>query len=123
VTLDITIKLLNILRLRSFDAVKIQNLWFVLLFSFFTGMFTKTIEVWLYKSIQGLLPEEFRNEVKERDKYSIENSERVVRLDVEEDVAHQLYLYHNIKSVEQLAVTGFDFVFYTPQLCCGWDKP
>ncbi len=91
------------------DAVKIQNLWFVLFFSFFTGMFTKTIEVWLYKSIQGLLPEELRNEVKERDKYNVENSELVVRLSVEEDVANQLYLYNNIDSVEQLAVADFLF--------------
>ncbi len=90
------------------DAVKIQNLWFVLFFSFFTGMFTKTIEVWLYKSIQGLLPEELRNEVKERDKYNIENSELVVRLGVEEDVANNLYLYNNIDTVEQLAEAGFD---------------
>ena len=89
------------------DAVKIQNLWFVLLFSFFTGMFTKTIEVWLYKSIQGLLPEELRNEFNERDKYNVENSELVVRLSVEEDVANQLYLYNNIDSVEQLAVADF----------------
>ncbi|MDD5473415.1 MAG: hypothetical protein PHU34_04610 [Candidatus Methanoperedens sp.] len=89
------------------DAVKIQNLWFVLFFSFFTGMFTKTIEVWLYKSVQGLLPEELRNEVKERDKYNVENSELVVRLSVEEDVANHLYLYNNIDTVEQLAVADF----------------
>ncbi len=89
------------------DAAKIQNSWFVLLFSFFTGMFTKTIEVWLYKSIQGLLPEEFRNEFNERDKYNVENSELVVRLDVEEDVAFKLY-YNNIDTVEKLAIAGFD---------------
>lgn len=87
-------------------ADKIQNSWFVLLFSFFTGMFTKTIELWLYKSIQGLLPEEFRNEFNERDKYNVENSELVVRLNVEEDVAVKLN-YNNIDTVEKLAVADF----------------
>ncbi|MCZ7398344.1 MAG: hypothetical protein O8C62_01465 [Candidatus Methanoperedens sp.] len=88
------------------DAVKIQNLWFVLFFSFFTGMFTKTIEEWLYKSIRGLLPEELRNEIKERDKYNVENSELVVRLNIEKDVAFNLY-YSDIDTVEQLAVADF----------------
>lgn len=88
------------------DAAKIQNSWFVLLFSFFTGMFTKTIEVWLYKSIQGLLPEELRTEVTEREKYDVENSELVVRLNIEKDVAFKLY-YNDIDTVEQLAVADF----------------
>ncbi|MFZ3059759.1 MAG: hypothetical protein WA102_08460 [Candidatus Methanoperedens sp.] len=89
------------------DAAKIQNSWFVLLFSFFTGMFTKTIEVWLYKSIQGLLPEELRTEVTEREKYDVENSELVVRLNIEKDVAFKLY-YNDIDTVEQLAVADFE---------------
>lgn len=84
-----------------------QNLGSLMLFSFFTGMFTKTIEEWLYKSIRGLLPEELRIRLIERKKYSIENSELVVRLNVEEGVAYGLY-DNNIKSVEQLAVAGFD---------------
>jgi hypothetical protein len=88
------------------DAAKIQNSWFVLVFSFFTGMFTKTIEVWLYKSVQGLLPEELRNEFNERYKYNLENSELVVRLNIEEDVVFGLY-FNNVDTVEQLAVANF----------------
>jgi hypothetical protein len=89
------------------DAAKIQNSWFVLLFSFFSGMFTKTIEVWLYKSIQGLLPEESRTEVTEREKYDVEKSELVVRLNTEKDVAFKLY-FNDIDTVEQLAVADFE---------------
>ena len=88
------------------DDAKIQNSWFVLVFSFFTGMFTKTIEVWLYKSVQGLLPEELRNEFNERYKYNLENSELVVRLNIEEDVVFGLY-FNNVDTVEQLAVADF----------------
>ncbi|MFA4935648.1 MAG: hypothetical protein WC568_07410, partial [Candidatus Methanoperedens sp.] len=71
-------------------------------FSFFTGMFTKTIEEWLYKSIQGSLPENLMQEIKEREKYNIENSELVERLKVDEDVAYTLYK-NDIITVEKLA--------------------
>ena len=84
-----------------------QNLSSLILFSFFTGMFTKTIEEWLYKSIQGLLPEELRKEFEERKGYNIDESELVVRLNVEEDVAFTLN-HKNIKSVEQLALADFE---------------
>lgn len=85
------------------DAAKVQNIWFIYGFSFFTGMFTKTIEEWLYKSIQGSLPENLMQEIKEREKYNIENSELVVRLKVDEDVANSLY-ENGIREVDQLAL-------------------
>ena len=85
------------------DAAKIQNQWFILLFSFFAGMFTKTIEEWLYRSIQGLLPEDLRKGIREREKYNTENSELVMILHVEEDVAYELYKNY-IETVEQLAI-------------------
>lgn len=85
------------------DAAKVQNIWFIYGFSFFTGIFTKTIEEWLYKSIQGSLPEDLIKEIKEREKYNIENSELVVRLKVDEDVANSLY-QNGIREVDQLAL-------------------
>ncbi len=86
------------------DAAKMQNMWFILLFSFIAGMFTKTIEDRLYSAVQGLLPEEKLKEFKDRGlNYSIENSELVVRLNVDADVAYNLYEC-GIRSVEQLAV-------------------
>ncbi len=91
------------------DAAQIKNQWFVLLFSFFTGMFTKTIEERLYKSVQGLLPDDLVKEFKEREKYKIEKLELVSRLDVEEDSAFELYI-KNIKSVEQLKVADFELL-------------
>jgi hypothetical protein len=86
------------------DAAKMQNMWFILLFSFIAGMFTKTIEAKLYGAVQGLLPEEKLKEFNDRGlNYSIENSELVVRLNVDADVAYTLYEC-DIRSVEQLAV-------------------
>ena len=89
------------------DAAQIKNQWFVLLFSFFTGIFTKTIEERLYKIVQGLLPDDLVKEFKERERYKIEKLELVSRLDVEEDIAFELYR-KNIKSVEQLALLKDD---------------
>lgn len=85
------------------DAARIQNFWFILLFSFFSGMFTKTIEEWLYKAVKGLLPQELREEIKERVEYNVENSDLVVKIKVDEDAAYRLY-HNGIRNVEQLAL-------------------
>ncbi len=86
------------------DAAKMQNIWFILLFSFIAGMFTKTIEDRLYSAVQGFLPENKLKEFKERElNYSIENSELVVRLKVDADVALKLF-ENDIEEVEQLAL-------------------
>lgn len=85
------------------DAAKVQNIWFILLFSFIAGMFTKTIEERLYSAVQGILPEEKLKEFKERKLiYSIENSELVLRLKVDPDDAYKLF-EHDIRKVDQLA--------------------
>lgn len=86
------------------NVAQMQNFWFVILFSFFTGMFTKTIEEWLYRSVKKLLPEDLIKEIQEREKYKIENLELVVKLNVDKDIAFELYK-NNIKTVEQLAYT------------------
>lgn len=86
------------------DAAKMQNIWFILLFSFIAGMFTKAIEDRLYSAVQGFLPEEKLKEFKERGLiYSIEKSELVVRLKVNADVAYTLF-EHKIVAVDQLAL-------------------
>jgi hypothetical protein len=86
------------------DAAKMQNIWFILLFSFIAGMFTKTIEDRLYSAVQGFLPEEKLKEFKDRGlNYSIENSELVIRLNVDADVAYTLF-ENNIENVDQLAL-------------------
>lgn len=79
------------------------NNYFVFVFSFFAGVFTKTIEEWIYSWAQKLLPENKRDEFYSRIEYDVNESEFVKKLKFDSDVAYMLY-NAKIRTIEELAV-------------------
>lgn len=87
--------------LRLGKAEEINN-YFVFVFSFFAGVFTKTIEAWIFAWVQELLPGDKKNEFDARVGYKVENSCFVTKLRLDEDLAYLLY-NAKIRKIEELA--------------------
>jgi hypothetical protein len=71
-------------------------------FSFFVGIFTKTIESWIYDWVQKILPGGKKVEYDLRDNYRIRELPFITKLGLDEDVAYKLY-HVNIKTIDDLA--------------------
>lgn len=76
--------------------------YFVFVFSFFAGVFTKTIEDWIYLWVQKLLPGAKKEEFSARTKYEVKESDFVKKLGCDEDLAYMLY-NAKIRKIEELA--------------------
>jgi hypothetical protein len=57
------------------EGLKDINDRFVFIFSFFAGIFTKSIEEWIYAWVQKLLPGDKLKEFQSRDQYDVDNSD------------------------------------------------
>ncbi|WP_164888565.1 hypothetical protein [Methanosarcina sp. MSH10X1] len=88
--------------LQNIEEATEVNDYFVFVFSFFAGVFTKTIEEWIYAWVQKLLPGDKRNEFEARTEYQIKESEFVKKLRFDEDLAYALYSA-KVRSIEELA--------------------
>ncbi len=88
--------------LRLVESNNNANSTFIFLFAFFTGAFTKIIEDWIYDSAKKILPEEEKNKILERKQYNVEKSDFVRILEMEPDLAHNLYSL-NVRTIDELA--------------------
>lgn len=89
----------HLLRIEEINEV---NDYFVFVFSFFAGVFTKTIETWIFAWVQKLLPGDKKDEFDSRFQYKVENSLFVVKLRLDEDLAYMLHSVR-IRTIEDLA--------------------
>lgn len=89
--------------LQNIKEVSDINDYFVFVFSFFAGVFTKTIEEWIYAWVQKLLPGDKKSEFDARNEYSIKESEFVKKLRFDEDLAYALHSA-KVRTIEDLAV-------------------
>jgi hypothetical protein len=88
--------------LQNIEEATDVNDYFVFVFSFFAGIFTKTIEEWIYTWVQKLLPGDKKSEFEARTEYQIKESEFVKKLRFDEDLAYALY-NAKVRSIEELA--------------------
>ena len=88
--------------LQNRDEFSEINDYFVFVFSFFAGVFTKTIEEWIYAWVQKLLPGDKKEEFSARIKYEVKKSDFVKILGCDEDLAYMLY-NAKIRTIEELA--------------------
>lgn len=79
----------------------IPNGHFVFLFSIFAGVFTSTIEEWVYSKVRKILSLS-GNEINENSKYDMEKSD-FVKLGMNEDLIYRLYYEANIVNMKDLA--------------------
>ena len=84
------------------DELKNINDHFIFVFSFFAGVFTKSIEEWIYAWVQKLLPGDKLKEFESRDQYNVDKSDLVKKLGLDEDLVYILY-HLRIRTVEDLA--------------------
>lgn len=89
----------HLLRIQETNEI---NDYFVFVFSFFAGVFTKTIEKWIFAWVQKLLPGDKRDEFDARAEYRVGNSPFVTKLGLDEDLAYMLYSV-KIRTIEDLA--------------------
>ena len=89
--------------LQNINEIKNINDYFVFVFSFFSGVFTKTIETWIYSWVQKLLPEYKKDEFDARDESRVKKSDFVKKLRFDKDLAYALY-NARIRTIEELAV-------------------
>lgn len=82
--------------------IKNINDCFVFVFSFFAGVFTKTIEEWIYAWVQKLLPENSKKEFDSRILTDVTESDFVKKLGLDDDVAYMLYST-KIRTIDELA--------------------
>ena len=88
--------------LQNIGKIEDVNNYFVFVFSFLAGVFTKTIEEWIYAWVQKLLPGDKKVEFETRDEYQVKESEFVKKLRFDEDLAYALYSA-KIRTIEELA--------------------
>jgi hypothetical protein len=74
---------------------------FVFLFSIFAGMFTSTIEEWIYNKFRDILSLN-KDKLNENNKYDIEMSD-FTKLGMSEDLIYRLYYEANIANMQNLA--------------------
>jgi PKD repeat protein len=84
------------------EELKNINDHFVFVFSFFAGVFTKSIEEWIYAWVQKLLPGDKLKEFESRDQYDVDESDLVKKLRLDEDLVYILY-NERIRTIEDLA--------------------
>ena len=89
----------HLLRIQEMKEI---NDYFVFVFSFFAGVFTKTIETWIFAWVQKLLPGDKKDEFDARAEYKVENSFFVTKLRLDGDLAYMLY-NAKIRTIEELA--------------------
>jgi hypothetical protein len=75
---------------------------FIFLFSIFAGVFTSTIEEWIYSKVRNILALN-KKEVNENSKYEIGNSDFVVKLGMNEDLCYRLYYEAKMATMQDLA--------------------
>lgn len=85
------------------------NTHFIFLFSIFAGMFTSTIEEWIYNKISNILSLDKRKQ-QENILGDIKNSE-LVNLKMNEDMIYRLYYEASIATMEDLANCDAKSVF------------
>jgi len=88
--------------LQNIEEMSEINDYFVFVFSFFAGIFTKTIEEWVYSWVQKLLPGGKRDEFGARTEHEVKESEFVKKMKFDEDLAYALYSA-KIRTIEELA--------------------
>ena len=84
------------------DYIKNINNFFVFVFSFIVGAFTKTIEEWIYAWVQKLLPGDKKIEFESRIQNEVKETDFVKKLGLDDDVAYRLYNI-KIRKIEELA--------------------
>jgi len=90
--------------MRNTEEITTLDAYSVFIFSFFAGVFTKTIEEWVYEWVQKLLPGDKKSEFEARTEYQIKESELVKKLRLDEDLAYALYNV-KVRSIEELAAS------------------
>lgn len=90
--------------MRNMEEITTLDDYSIFIFSFFAGVFTKTIEEWIYTWVQKLLPGDKKGEFEARTEYQIKESELVKKLRFDEDVAYALYNV-KVRSIEELAAS------------------
>lgn len=83
---------------------------FVFLFSIFAGVFTSTIEEWIYNKVRDILKLN-KDELNENSKYDIENSD-FVKLGMNEDLRYRLYYEVNTSNMQDLAGSDAKYISY-----------
>jgi hypothetical protein len=82
---------------------------FAFLFSIFAGVFTSTIEEWIYNWVRNILS--LKDEQRENSKYNIEKSDFLVKLGMGEDMVYRLYYEADIDNMKNLANSDAKNVF------------
>jgi hypothetical protein len=82
----------------------------VFIFSFFAGVFTKSIEDWIYAWVQKILPPKESEEFKNQKNYDVEKSVLVQKLGLDEDLVYILYKLR-IRTIEDLASCDSEELF------------
>lgn len=88
--------------LQNINEMEDINDYFVFVFSFFAGVFTKTIEEWIYSWVQKLLPGDKKDEFHSRTESEVKESDFVKKMRFDEDLAYSLYSA-KIRTIEELA--------------------
>lgn len=95
--------LIYLLHINMAGDLKEINNFFVFVFSFIVGAFTKTIEEWIYEWVQKLLPGDKKAEFESRAQNEVKNSDFVKKLGLDDDVAYMMY-NAKIRTIDELAV-------------------
>lgn len=95
--------LIFLLHINMAGDLKDINNFFVFVFSFTVGAFTKTIEEWIYEWVQKLLPGDKKIEFESRIQNEVKNSDFVKKLRLDDEVAYRLY-NAKIRTLDELAV-------------------
>lgn len=95
--------LIYLLHINMAGDLKEINNFFIFVFSFIVGAFTKTIEEWIYEWVQKLLPGDKKAEFESRAQNEVKNSDFVRKLGLDEDVVYMMY-NAKIRTIDELAV-------------------
>ena len=79
-------------------------------FAFFAGVFTKSIEEWIYAAVKKLLPGDKLKEVESRSKYDVSRSDLAKKLGLDEDLVYILYALR-VRTIEDLASSDLEKLF------------
>lgn len=90
----------HLLRIQEVSEI---NDYFVFVFSFFAGVFTKAIEKWIFAWVQDILPGDKKEQFESRIEFRVGNSPFVTKLGIDEDLAYMLYSV-KIRTIEDLAI-------------------
>ncbi|AKB44169.1 hypothetical protein [Methanosarcina vacuolata] len=102
--------LIYLLHINMAGDLKDINHFFVFVFSFIVGAFTKTIEEWIYAWVQKFLPGDKKIEFESRIQNEVKNSDFVKKLGLDEEVAYRLY-NAKIRKIDELAFCNPKYLF------------